>query len=437
MLALTTLSLLGVGYAETALGKPIAPGFKTIPSMLKPATAPVFPLAPPLPSVPQPAANPSLPLVQPSIPTAPQDSAVVKSTTPSGGVKPQPSTAALQAEPYTLTPGDRFAVLIANIPEFSGQYQVQVDGTVSFPLLGVIPIWGLTVHQISDVLTTRYRQAEVLRDPDITVGLLTVSPLKIALSGEVNRPGAYNIAAADGKLPTLTEAIQKAGGITELADLRQVKLLRARRSGGDDAFQIDLWELLQAGDLRQDITLRDGDSIVLATATAPINPADAGLMGAANVAPAFIQVGVLGETQRTGVVQVPLNTPLNQAILAAGGFNNRARKGSVELIRLNRDGTVNRRTIAIDFSKGINEETNPVLRNRDVVLVGRNFIAALSDNLNAVLGPVNQAVSGLTLFRSLFPANSSSNSNIIIPAGGGTTTIAPITTTAPATTTTP
>jgi polysaccharide export outer membrane protein len=337
-----------------------------------------------------------------------------------------------------LTPGDRFAVLIANIPEFSGQYQVQVDGTVNFPMLGVISVWGLTVHQISAVLTTRYREGEVLRDPDITVGLLTVSTLKVALSGEINRPGSYSIPSIDGKLPTLVDAIQKAGGITGLADLRQVTLLRARRSGGDDTFQIDLWELMQAGDLRQDITLRDGDSIVLATATAPTNPAEAGLIGAANIAPAQIEIGILGEAQQIGVVKVPLNTPLNQAILAAGGFNNRARKGSVELIRLNRDGTVVRRKIAIDFSKGIDEANNPILRNRDVILIGRNFIAALSDNLTAILGPVNQAISGLTLFKTLFPAaSSSSGSTVIIPSSSGTTVIPTTPTTTTPTTTTP
>jgi len=417
LIVLMAVPLLGIGHAEVALGKPIMPNRPVVPAVPKPALALPFPL------------------VKPSIPATTQDTSSVKPATPSSGVKPQPGTALLQAEPYTLTAGDRVAVTIANIPEFSGQYQVQVDGTVNFPSLGVISIWGLTVHQIAELLTTRYMQAEILRNPEITVGLLTVSPLKVALSGEVNRPGSYDLASADGKLPTLTTAIQKAGGITGLADLRKVKLLRARRSGADETFQVDLWELLQSGDLRQDITLRDGDSIILATATNAIDPAEAGLIGAATVSPGFMQVGMLGETRQSGIVQVPPNTPLNQVILAAGGFNNRARKGSVELIRLNRDGTVTRRKIRVDFSSGINEATNPVLRNRDVVLVGRNFIAAMSDNLTAILGPINQTVSVFTLFKTLFPASNSSGSTVIIPSSSGATTVTPIPTTP--TTTTP
>lgn len=411
---LAALSLLGIGYAEIAVGEPIKPFIPAVPAIAKPDKATQVPSLQPPTSTPQPEILP------------------VKPVTPASGINPQPGTAAIQAEAYTLAAGDRMAVTIANIPEFSGQYQVQVDGTVDFPVIGSISVWGLTVRQTANLLKDRYVQAEILRDPDITVGLLTVSPLRIALSGEVNRPGSYNLASSDGKLPTLTEAIQKAGGITELADLRQVTLVRSRRAGADETFQIDLWELLKSGDLRQDITLRDGDSIILAKATTPMNPAEAGLIGAATVSPAFIQVGVLGETRQSGVVQIPPNTPLNQAILAAGGFNNRAHKGSVELIRLNRDGTVSRRKIAIDFSQGINEANNPILRNRDVILVGRNFIASLSDNLTAVLGPVNQTFSIFTLFKALFPANTGgSNSSIIIPAGGGSTNTATPATTAP------
>lgn len=393
IIILTASTLFTLGISQTYAGEPTKPASESLP----------IPLAP---------------VIQPSVteePTPVQSPGSTLEATQAEGMT-------LQAEPYTLTAGDLINVAIVNIPEFSGQYQVQVDGTVDFPVLGSISVGGLTVRQVADLLTKRYTKDQILRDPTITVSLHTISGLRVALSGEVNRPGSYTLTVNDGKLPTLTEAIQKAGGITQLADLRQIKLIRARRSGANDTFQIDLWELLQAGDIRQDLTLRDGDRIVLAKAEAPTNPAEAGLIGAANISPAFIQVGILGETRQTGVVQVPPNTPLNQALFAAGGFSNRAQKGSVELIRLNRDGTVSRRKIQIDFSQGINEATNPILQNRDVVLVGRNFIAKLSDNLTAILGPVNQTFSIFTLFKALFPASSGNDSNVIIPVGGNTST---------------
>ena len=79
-------------------------------------------------------------------------------------------------------------------------------------------------------------------------------------------------------------------------------------------------------------------------------------------------------------VKLQPNSSLNQALLAAGGFNDsRASRGSVDLIRLNSNGTVSKRPVKVDLAKGINEETNPILRNNDVVVVDRNGLARTGD----------------------------------------------------------
>jgi len=102
-------------------------------------------------------------------------------------------------------------------------------------------------------------------------------------------------------------------------------------------------------------------------------------------------------------LKVSPDTPLNQVLLAAGGFNNRARKGSVELIRLNSNGTVTRRRIHVDLSSGIDEGTNPILTNRDVIIVGRSTLASIGDTLGTLLSPIGQAFSLFNLFNTLFP----------------------------------
>jgi polysaccharide biosynthesis/export protein len=97
---------------------------------------------------------------------------------------------------------------------------------------------------------------------------------------------------------------------------------------------------------------------------------------------------VVGEVEQAGVVELPPNTPLSQAILAAGGFNTRARKGSAELVRLNEDGTVNRTELAVDFAEGIDEANNPLLRNNDVVIVNRSGLANVTDTLGTIVSPL-------------------------------------------------
>jgi polysaccharide export outer membrane protein len=234
------------------------------------------------------------------------------------------------------------------------------------------------------------------------------APRTVAVIGQVYRPGSYLVSAGstDGQaggaagsgLPTVTRAIQLAGGITAEADIANIKLRRPTRTGGEQTIDLNLLQLLRSGDVNQDVIVQDGDTIVIPTAT-EINPALATELATTTLSPNQIQVGVVGEVKRPGSVDLKPNSSLNQALLAAGGFNDaRARTATVELIRLNPNGSVTKRQIKVDFSKGINEETNPILRNNDVVLVGRSSVAQAGDTLGIIAGPLGIVVNLLRLF---------------------------------------
>ncbi|WP_374826628.1 SLBB domain-containing protein [Aerosakkonema sp. BLCC-F183] len=219
----------------------------------------------------------------------------------------------------------------------------------------------------------------------------------VAVVGEVFRPGSYVVVgggtAAEPRnlgLPTVIRAIELAGGITSLADIRSIELRRATRAGTQQIISLNLWQLLQTGDLRQNAVLQDGDTIVVPTAT-DVNPAEAEQLATASFAPANIQVTVIGEVKTPGSLRVAPNTTLNQALLVAGGFNNaRAHRDTVELIRLNSNGSVSRRSVRVDMSQGINEQTNPQLRNNDVIVVRRSGIARIADTVDTVLTPATR-----------------------------------------------
>lgn len=411
---------------------------------------------------------------------------------------------------YTLGSGDRLRLDVFQAKDYSGEYTVLVDGSLSLPLVGKIEVEGMTLSQVTELLTQRY--ALYIKRPVVTVSLIAPRPLKIAISGEVNRPGSYNLPLNDvQKFPTLTDMIQKAGGITTTADVREVKIRRSLR-GVERLLTVNLWDLLQAGNLKQDITLRDGDTIFIPTKE-EIDPAEirqladanfgiqtdrtvavavvgevyrpgsykvspqeanaseengnsqsqpprltqaivlaggikplanirevevrrftrdgkqqtmavdlwqlletgeidkdiilqegdtivipkapelaaseAETLASANFAPSTIRVNVVGEVKEPGVVEVPPNTPLAQAILAAGGFDDkRAATDSVELIRLNPNGTVSKRKIEVDFAAGINEESNPSLRNNDAIVVRRSGLTEVTDTIGTVLNPL-------------------------------------------------
>lgn len=234
-------------------------------------------------------------------------------------------------------------------------------------------------------------------------------PIDIVVVGEVKRPGTHTLSVVNTTdstenrefVPTVTRAIQAAGGITEIANVRQIQVRRQTASGRVQTLDVDLWKLLQEGDVNQDTVLQNGDTVVIPTAT-ELNPAEVTELAAATFSPESIQVYVVGEVNNPGLVEIRPSTPLNQAILAAGGFNNRrARRSSVKLLRLNPDGTVTEQTIPIDFSASLSDSNNPALRGNDVIIVGRSGLASFSDafeSLVAPLGSVSPIVNFLRLF---------------------------------------
>ena len=315
---------------------------------------------------------------------------------------------------YTLGAGDLVKVDIFDTPELKleTRYTVLVDGSLNLPWIGTVKVQGLTLVQAADVLALRY--AQFINKPLITLNSVSPRPLKIAVLGEVNRPGAYIISPISGtetsrtnlsdrtssdtgsQWPTVTKAIQTAGGITQLANVRKIQV-RRRAAGAERVIDVDLWKFLQAGEQNQDFALRDGDAIVIPLAT-QLNPAEATEIATSNFSPETIKVSVVGEVVTPGLVTVLPNTSLNQAVLVSGGFKSgRALKKDVELIRLNPNGTVSRRGISIDFSKNLDESSNPALRNNDIIVVKPNALARTSDFLNLLVSPITGTLGVLKL----------------------------------------
>ncbi|MGF1538777.1 MAG: SLBB domain-containing protein [Elainellaceae cyanobacterium] len=306
--------------------------------------------------------------------------------------------APLSETPYVLGVGDEIQIDIFNVPEFSGQngqYVIPVDGIISLPWIGRVELQGRTVSEAETTIEQAY--APFLNEPDVTLRLVFPRPLTVAVLGEVSRPGTYSLRFDEGtqselsvdrtaQWPNVTQAIQLAGGITQTADIRDIQV-RRQRLAEDQVINVDLWALLKNGEIYQDINLRDGDTILVPKAMA-LGPGELTQLADANFSPDIIGVNVVGEVVTPGLVEVEPNTTLNQAILAAGGFTDaRARRGRVDLVRLNPDGTVAKRRIEVDLTEGVDEENNPPLQPGDVVIVERNSIARTSDALDLFLNP--------------------------------------------------
>ena len=241
------------------------------------------------------------------------------------------------------------------------------------------------------------------------------SPRSVVVVGAVNRPGNYVLIGGPsrselrpGGLPTLTFALEQAGGILYNADVRQVEIHRITQSGGE-RIEANLLEFLETGDFENDPILQNGDTIVVPRrnetdreAVAQLGAEVTQLANASFSVP--IVVYVVGEVDKSPSIrtlEVPTNTTLNQAILQAGGFTDDANRNEVELIRLNPDGTVRQDLIELDFARGIDELGNPLLRPNDIIVVSRSGLARVTDTLETIFSPAPEINSFMRTLETL------------------------------------
>lgn len=310
---------------------------------------------------------------------------------------------ALARDAYVLGPGDQVALTILDpgAKDLGGTFEILNDGSAALALLGSVVLEGLTINQATAWLESLYKQ--YLLRPSLTLQVVRPRPIQVSIVGEVENPGLYSLTTTElsdtgerlaggakiSGLPTVVTAIQKAGGLTQIANITDVRLQRALPGEMNlrKETQLDLLALLQKGDKRQNPFLFDGDTLVVGKAIVP----DSELMerAVANLSPQKIVVNVVGEVRGPGRTELKANTPLMQAILAAGGpVQGRAKSSDVELIRINRNGTATHEFFRIDYSQPVSALSNPSMRDGDMIIVNRNNLTMFTDGLDAIARPI-------------------------------------------------
>ena len=309
----------------------------------------------------------------------------------------------LNQDAYILGPGDQLQLTLLDpgATALSGSFEILNDGSASLALVGNVVLDGLSLNQATSWLQSLYSQ--FLLRPELNLRVVRPRPLQVSVIGEVENPGLYSLTTSESSqtavsgsisgLPTVVAALQKAGGLTLNADLSNVLLQRRIPGNGRQLREtrLDLIALLKLGDKLQNPFLFDGDTLLIGKALIP----DSEIMelAATNLSPPNIRVNVIGELKSPGTLTLQANTPLIQAILAAGGPNTwRAKKSNVELVRISRNGTATRELFTIDYSQSVSGIRNPPLRDGDTVVVNRSNYAMFTDALDAVTTPLSGLV---------------------------------------------
>lgn len=339
------------------------------------------------------------------------------------GTAPAAAQAGVTAEAeapvrYRLGPGDRLKMSVFKMEGYETTAEVMSDGTLNLPRLGSVPVWGLTMDGARARITSGY--ATILRRPIVYLDLLQARPVRVSISGEVQRPGLYSIgqggtnqlaSTASGTggaviqtagWPTLVDAVQKAGGITAHGDLRRVTIQRPTAGPGSPVrtVQYNFLQVLESGGPTVNPLLYDGDSVLIPRAD-QLSETELLKVASSTFAPDTISVNVVGEVERPGAQAVKANSPLSQALLSAGGLTRRANAGQVRLLRLEPNGTIRQSSVAYNPAAPMGTQANPPLQQGDVVVVDRHGWAKANDSLRSAVEPIAPLVNAGSLFRLL------------------------------------
>jgi polysaccharide export outer membrane protein len=145
--------------------------------------------------------------------------------------------------------------------------------------------------------------------PQISIGAnpQEIYDQRIYILGKVQKPGVYTIK----KNVPILHAIFLAGGLTEGADMPSAFVVR-----GSERIPVNLWQLIQKGDLSQNVEIRPEDTIVV--------PLGGEMQNA---------VYIMGEVIKPGVYAQPEALTLLKLVALAGGFTKFAAPGRAKLIR--------------------------------------------------------------------------------------------------------
>ena len=170
-----------------------------------------------------------------------------------------PSLKALESN-YKIAPMDKLAVKVFKSEELSGDYDVDLAGNISLPLIGEVEAANMTTAQLDEKLTEKLGQ-KYLEHPDVAVAIKESHSLVITIDGSVKEGGAF---PAPGPL-SLVQAIALAKGTSEDANPRRVAVFRVI-DGKRQAAAFDLTAIRrgQAADPQVypgDIIVVDGSSI--------------------------------------------------------------------------------------------------------------------------------------------------------------------------------
>jgi polysaccharide export outer membrane protein len=178
---------------------------------------------------------------------------------PTFGAPDAPTLIPLESN-YKIAPLDTLTVKVFKMPDLSGDYEVDLTGEISMPLIGNVAAADLTTAELDQKLRDKFG-AKYLENPDISVGVKSSTRRSVTVDGAVKQAGSFPV---NGPV-SLMQAVALAGGTAEDANAHRVAIFRQiggkRQAAAFDLAQIRKGQSEDPQIYAGDIIVVDGSSI--------------------------------------------------------------------------------------------------------------------------------------------------------------------------------
>jgi polysaccharide biosynthesis/export protein len=240
---------------------------------------------------------------------------------------------AQQQYQYLIGPGDILRISVFKNPDLSLDARVSEAGTLSYPLIGSVPVGGLTLPAAEKKISELLKEGGFVLNPQVNILVPTALAGLVSVLGEVKTPGRYALEAAGGHLSGM---LAVAGGIAPTGS--DTVIVTGIRGGKPFRREIDIVAMSLGSNAGDDILLSGGDTLFV------------------NRAPLFY---IYGQVQKPGQVRMERGMTVIQALAAGGGMTGKGTSRGIVRHRRDATGKVKEEGVSLDDD----------VRDQDVIYV--------------------------------------------------------------------
>ena len=211
---------------------------------------------------------------------------------------------------YRLGPGDEVIIDVWGASETTIRQTISPEGSILVNALGPVYLSGKTVGEANQYLKQEFARiysgvSGTAPTTDVKLTLGEIRSIQVNVMGEVTVPGTYTLSS----FSSVFHALYSAGGVNKIGSLRNIKVVR----GGDVVAELDVYDLLMKGKMKDDIRLEDGDVVL--------------------VNPYISLVQILGKVKRPMFYELTKTENMKTLLEYAGDFTGDAYKKAVRVVR--------------------------------------------------------------------------------------------------------